>query len=366
MARIAIALTLTAACLLAYVITQPADACCPAPRGGQFAVNADQTVIILWDAAKQMQHFIRKASFKTDGDDFGFLVPSPSEPELDESGNDAFPYLGKLTEPEVKLVKGPPPGGGGGCGCAGDKKARMAVGDAAPKAEVKVLQEKIVAGFDAKVLEATSAKALNDWLKEKGYAFSPEIEAWAKPYIDQKWKITALKVAKAKDNKDSKDTSVSAGALRISFKTDRPLFPYREPDYKSAADSFKPPRLLRIFFIADARYQGDLTKEQAWTGNVAWSGKIDAEARKKLLDQLKLPEKTGPDEWWLTEFEDRWPYKVAPADVYFSKAADQSSVKREPVIRYVSAPYPTDATAYALAAALLLPPLWLRWRRKAK
>src|SRR5262249_7614079 len=156
----------------------------------------------------------------------------------------------KLTEPEIKTEKRP--AGGGGCGCFfNSMKAAPDAGMVKDKAEVKVLQEKQVAGFDAKVLEATSAKALNDWLKEKGYAFSPEIEAWAKPYVDQKWKITALKVAKGKDNKSN---SVAAGALRISFKTDRPLFPYREPDYKSAADALKPARLLRIFFVADARY----------------------------------------------------------------------------------------------------------------
>jgi len=59
-------------------------------------VNADQTVVIIWDAARKMQHFIRKASFKSDTDDFGFLIPTPAQPELEESGNEAFPYLSGL------------------------------------------------------------------------------------------------------------------------------------------------------------------------------------------------------------------------------------------------------------------------------
>src|SRR5262249_60607618 len=86
----------------------PIPACAPAPPLGKPVVNADQTVIILWDAANRTEHFIRKASFQSEADDFGFIVPSPSQPELEESGSDAFPYLQKLTEPEVRRRLRPP------------------------------------------------------------------------------------------------------------------------------------------------------------------------------------------------------------------------------------------------------------------
>ena len=66
----------------------------------------------------------------------------------------------------------------------------------------------------------------------------------------------------------------------------------------------------------------------------------------------------------MTEFEDYWPYQAAPADVYFARAAYQDDVRRPPVIEYVSLPFPTDVTAYALAAALVLPPLWRRVRHR--
>src|SRR5262249_49731322 len=158
--------------------------------------------------------------------------------------------------------------------------------------------------------------------------------------------------------------SVAAAALRMSFKTDRPLFPYREPDSKNAAAALgTSQRLLRIYFVAEARYQGELTSEVAWTGQVAWANKLAAADRKKELETLQLPEGTGPPEWWFTEFEDPWPYRVAPADVYFSRAADQSTVKREPIIEYVSSPWPTDVTVYAIAAAIVVPSLLRKvWR----
>ena len=79
---------------------------------------------------------------------------------------------------------------------------------------------------------------------------------------------------------------------------------------------------------------------------------------------MKLPEATGPAEWWLTEFEDEWPYKVAPADVYFARSATQQTVKRDPILRYVSASYPTDGAAYAWIAVAVFVPIWNRLRRR--
>jgi hypothetical protein len=361
--RLSFVVFLVGASLVVSLSAPPAPGCCPAwlKNSGKPVVNADQTVILIWDAAAKVQHFIRRASFKSEAEDFGFIIPSPSQPELSESGNEAFPYLLKVTEPET--IKQRAPRGGMGCGCVGAKKSGM---DKEEPPGVRVLEEKIVAGFKAAVLEATSAEALVNWLAQNKYSYSPEVAAWAKPYIDRQWKFTALKVAREAAREQRKD--VEAPALRMTFKTDRPLFPYREPDYgndtKSVGASH---RLLRIYFLAEARYQGEFEKgEEKWTGKVAWANPLSAADRQKVLELLKLPANTGPAEWFLTEFEDEWPYRVAPADVYFSRSAVQDTLKRPPIIVYVSAPYPTDVTVYALAAAMVVPLLLRRLSRGRK
>jgi Uncharacterized protein conserved in bacteria (DUF2330) len=351
--RLLLALSLPA--MLLPLGSPPAPACCPAGPKGIPVVNADQTVIILWDSTNKIEHFIRKASFKSEADDFGFLVPTPSQLELEESGDGAFPYLLQMTGPEIKTIMKP----NFWMACTCSKKSEMTKSEA--KSGVTVLAEKVVAGFKAAVLEANSAEALVAWLKENGYAYSPQIEAWAKPYVEQTWKFIALKVAKDKDG--HADKNLTASSLRISFKTDTPLFPYREPDTRSYADVLNArSRLLRFYFVADARYQGNLTKELPWTGKVAWAGRVDAADRAKTLAFLKLPENTGPAQWFLTEFEDPWPYQVAPADITFSRAADQSDVRRPPIIRYVY--WPVDVTALALGAVLLV--LVIRHFRRAR
>ena len=93
----------------------------------------------------------------------------------------------------------------------------------------------------------------------------------------------------------AKDQSIAAAALRISFKTDRPLFPYREPDpTKSAAALNARSRLLRIYFIGDGKFRGELAADTAWSGKVAWADKLLPAARGQLLDLLKLPANAGP------------------------------------------------------------------------
>src|SRR5689334_6263275 len=67
-----------------------ADGCAIAPRLGQHVAISDETAIIVWEAEQQLEHFIRSATFETDAKDFGFLVPTPSQPTLHEVDQQAF------------------------------------------------------------------------------------------------------------------------------------------------------------------------------------------------------------------------------------------------------------------------------------
>lgn len=360
-ARLLAVLPLVTVFLIPSMASSPAPACATVFPSGKPVVNADQTVIIIWDAAAKIQHFIRKASFKSDADDFAFLVPTPTQPELAESGDAAFPYVQKLTEPATK--KGWKPVGGI-LSCSATALQQPEMIDGPPP--VKVLDMKEVAGFKGVVLEAQTAGALVGWLKEHGYAFSPEVEAWVKPYVDTGWKITALQVAKNRDSKANK--TVAASSLRLSFKTESPIFPYREPDVKTAAETLGAKnRLLRIYFLAEARYEGELygAATAAWTGKVGWANKLKQEDRKKLLELLDLASTTGPSQMFLTEFEDEWPYQKAASDLTFSPSRDQNAVTRPPRYRFAQGGWPTDASIYALAALLIVPPVVRRWRREA-
>ncbi len=308
-----------------------ATACCAVGEIGKPVVNADQTVILWWDRANQTEHFIRRASFRGGGDTVGFLVPSPGRPQLEESGDDAFPYLANITRPVSS-------GGGFALGCA------VSVPDA--RNSVRVIEEKTVAGYDAVVLTAGSGDALLQWLNRNGFAFRPETAAWAEPYVKKGWYISAMTMTK----RDA-DRPLTASALRITFKTDRPLFPYREPDSRNDASQLGiNDRLLRIYFIADSPYRGRFSSGQAWQATPRYSAPLEKAERSRLIQLLGIPESTGPAKSWLTEFEHHWPYGLAHGDVYFDPAP--KSIKR------ATAGMAFDPTMTIVAAWALVPALW--------
>ncbi len=327
-----------AAILPAFSSVQNSSACCPVAADGRAVVNADQTVIMIWDAEHRTQHFIRQASFKSDARDVGFIVPTPSRPELGETGDQAFQRLREITAPP------PAPSRGFGIGCA-------AIPPAATFAGVEVIERKRVAGYDATVLRASSGAELVAWLKNHGYSYSPAVASWAAPYLSGGWMMTALKIAKPDG---SSEQNLDAKALRLTFQTDQPLFPYREPESTGAAQKLGiSDRLLRIYFISDARYRGGIAG-RPWSGKTVWSGDIGPWSG-ELRDALRLPANSGPATWWLTEFEDRWPYAQAAGDVYFTMDSFQRIQRKA-----VASQFPLDPSLTAVVALGLLRP----FRRK--
>src|ERR1051326_3386095 len=95
------------ACVLivAARCTPSLSACAVAPPQNKTVEIADESAIIVWDSATGTEHFIRRATFKSAAQDFGFLVPTPTKPELAEADDAAFKELARITAP--KVVKQP-------------------------------------------------------------------------------------------------------------------------------------------------------------------------------------------------------------------------------------------------------------------
>jgi hypothetical protein len=295
-------------------------ACAPAGRMGEEIHIAEESAIIIWDAASKTQHFIRRAAFETKAKDFGFLVPTPSVPKLEEADDDVFDELARITRPPEDPRAETPKG-----------EMKMAVKAAAPTAAaVKVLATAKVAGLDAAVLEANDAKALNEWLARNGYSSGPDLLEWFKPYIERNWKITAFKI-------DQEATRGRDKAVRMSFQTDRPFFPYREPASQRKQDSGKS-RLLRVYVLGDARFEGRIGAADAWPGETLWSAAIGDYERGRILELSKLGKDVAAGAKWLTRFQDVSSPRPGTDDVFFSKAADQAVVKA-PANRYADSPH---------------------------
>ena len=293
-------MNLSSAILAAIFVATPSLACAPAAGEGRFVHVGAEDALIVWDGPAQREHFIRRAMFDTNARDFGFLVPTPGKPELGEADDGIFERLGQITASQRTE----------------DKRV-------APAA-VTVLEQKIVAGYDAAVLEATDANALYDWLKAHGYRSDPELVAWTRPYVERGWKITAFRIA-------GDAPKVATRALRMSFQTDRPFFPYHEPATQRAGEAGGRDRLLRVYFLADARFGGAIGGREAWPGRTLFSRRIDDAQRLELLKLAGLPILAGGGGRWLTAFEDRASPRPGTDEVFFGRSADQSPVERAPV-----------------------------------
>jgi len=279
--------------------------CALVPRVGESVQVSEESAIIVWDAASKTQHFIRRAQFDTKASDFGFLVPTPTRPTVSEVDDSVFGYLINITRPPAPEIvrqeraKGEP---------------QVASASAAPPA-VTVLESVTVAGLDAAVLEANDATALNGWLRDHGYTASPELAEWFKPYLSKKWIITAFKISKGQSRAERAVTS----AVRMSFKTDQPFFPYREP---ATRDSI--PRALEVYFVSGERVDGRIGAAGKWPGKTLWAKPLSDGSRKELLDRIKLPTKVAPTTAWLTRFLDLSAPRPGTDELYFLRSTDQS------------------------------------------
>lgn len=352
-------LPLVVVLLAACVTLTPGEVhgCGGAFRPGERVDVADETALIVWDEASKTEHFIRQATFVGSGYDFGFLVPTPSRPQLEPADPDLFTELVKITEPKTEIRH---ESGGLTVGCGGAALSKKSVEGAAVPAGFVVLEQKRVGDLDAAVLgfrdgaghtpEEAAFEVLG-WLTRNQYAVRPELAEWIAQYARDKWVITAFKIAGEPptggatgpapgttgrgDSGAPKGTALKASAVRMSFKTDRPFFPYREPADQRDARAQEVKRLLRVYVAAKQRMAGKIGNATAWPGTTVWANAITAPERDGALGKAKLPTATAPDAWYLTEFEDRSTPRPGTDEVYFEPSPDQSPVARRPNIEVV-------------------------------
>ena len=325
---------LCVALLAVVTLSAAVRACAPAPRYGKHVQTLEESAVIVWDAAARTEHFIRRAAFQGDTSDFGFLVPTPTVPRLAEAHEEVFEFLEERTRPAV--VEHKQTGFVLSSYLFGRSRAanERAASVASRSPAVRVLASQRVAGYDAVVLEADRADALNGWLKSHGYASRPALVGWLTPYVAAHWKITAFKIAA----KEASSGPISTSAVRMSFKTDRPLFPYSEPEDQRTGKGAPTGRSLRIFFLASERMAGVKGQGPSSTrlnADTEWAGAMDGDYPSRIASKLRLAPTELPTKLWMTVFEDRSDPRPGTDDVFFERSADTTPVIPSPIINEV-------------------------------
>ncbi|HMR08417.1 MAG TPA: DUF2330 domain-containing protein [Polyangiaceae bacterium] len=231
------------ACAVLTTIQSDAGAC-----GGFFSRStiegprrpslAYEQTLIVFDEQKQRQHFIREVAFKTSNEAFGFVVPTPTRPDVGAVKPSPFAELRRRFPFQRSFVgtrgkgaglgfgSGPPPAGGG----------------------VTVLEKKTVGSFTAFVLAADDEKALASWLKKHQLVSTPEADVWLAHYVKMKFFYVAMRYNPPKGGAKATG-SVSAETMRISFDTPVAYYPYFEPNPPKGVSGTEQ-RMLELWFAS--------------------------------------------------------------------------------------------------------------------
>ncbi|MHC4829393.1 MAG: DUF2330 domain-containing protein [Planctomycetota bacterium] len=307
MKRTGILIALAIASLAALLPARTSHACCAAGPAGADVKIADQEVLLVWDPASRTEHFIRRARFSTGEQAFGFIVPTPTVPDIAGVPGEIFDVLATRTRPRPRFVTE-----GTEFSVSSIFLQVLSKSRSADTGSVRVLAETDVAGYRATVLEATDPAALTDWLKTHQFSVRPEIETWVAPYVQAGYKLTAFRyLREGEDNSSPQEAGTQA--IRLSFKTDHPFFPYRVPEDRRS-DPAK--SLLRLYVAspepvrAVLREAGQATDAKA-PEQGAFPGELKGRVSYKGLEglaTLALPSAPEAPPVWLTVYEDEaWP-----------------------------------------------------------
>src|SRR5690349_9363985 len=147
-------------------------ACCYFSAKNADILQPAQKVFITWDPAKQMETFTVQPKFEGNAQDFGMVIPTPSQPKLHEMPRDFFKHLAVYTImkkrefPQSKLLYH----GRNRFREMDGLFQRAASAPADKKAEqldrpkVIILETGVVGSLDYKIISAERADDLYQWL----------------------------------------------------------------------------------------------------------------------------------------------------------------------------------------------------------
>src|SRR5262245_37684265 len=269
LARQALKLGLTLACGLAIGASADA-ACCYFSAKNMDVLQPAQKVFITWDPEEQVETFTVQPKFEGNALDFGMVIPTPSQPKLHEMPRDFFKYLAvysimkKREVPRSKLLPVTQLTGmnfysrAGGLATEGGEGKD---GHYAKKPSVVVLEQGVVGSLDYKIIEASKADDLFQWLKDHKYSYSGD-EATLNHYIQKKWLFTVMKIdtMQMKRNKDGSFAG-EVTPTRFQFTSEKLVYPLKITQI-SVKDK------TEALFYVQAPYKvdlpGDFTYQYTW------------------------------------------------------------------------------------------------------
>lgn len=234
-------------------------------------LQPSQVALITWDAEKQIETVTVQPRFEGNARDFGMVIPTPSQPKLDEMPRDFFKALATFTTakkrefPQSRIM----PFFGFGGDMALQRAAPMAAakggpggGGLAPRpSTVEVLEVGLVGNLDYKIISAGRPDDLFTWLKDNKYQYAGD-EATLDHYVKRKYFFTVMKIdtLQMKRNADGSYTG-DVTPTRFTFKSDKLVYPLKitQPSVKDKTSA-----LFYVLSKTKMDLTGDLSFQFNW------------------------------------------------------------------------------------------------------
>jgi len=297
------------------------------------AILIGEKTLIVWNAQTQTQHFIRSARFSSQSE-LGFIVPLPSIPEVADLKDDPFALLDKVMEdlrpknyqfwPRQNFLKGSnldgAVGSSGGFG-------------GAPGA-VQVVATYDLEEFEVNVLKANELAPLEEWIQKNAFELRPALKDWLNVYLNEEAYFAVFKFKVMNESPESLE-SFTSKAVRLSFKTKVPFYPYRDAKDNQAGMQ----RNLNLYFLAEQSYEPDffqnsaLLAAESWQRNPMFSSEINVPSSLREFGAAK--------KMWLTLWQD---------DSLQRPDRDLNFVPRKAKQRILLSPEDIDLSPYVMLA----------------
>lgn len=185
------------------------------PPPGFYVYETGQKGIILFDKKTNQETLVLSTTFQGEADEFSWIIPTPSKPEVTKISKEIFTNLAELTQSKDYSIQPL-----SSFGTANLKEVDSGV---------TVVEQKTIGYYDVAVLEATSKNALYDWLKENGYWYPAKGKYILDDYINNSWFFTAVKISKEAQGSgvDEKLSSGEIAPVKLVFSTQNIVYPLK-------------------------------------------------------------------------------------------------------------------------------------------
>jgi hypothetical protein len=184
------------------------------PPPDYFAYETGQKAAIYFE--KDHEILVIQSSFSGNAKDFAYIIPTPKQPTITKISDDIFKNLETMTRVENETIR---------------SYAVPTLGNAAmdESKSVTVLESKQVGVYEIKVISATDANALFNWLKDNNFTYPENKKYILDDYIAGGWFFTTAKISASAIDQDT-TSKLMQGALtplKLEFDTNNMVYPMK-------------------------------------------------------------------------------------------------------------------------------------------